>query len=324
MRMRAMRVGIGFGVAGAAATLFAACGGTTGHEGLTAGGPAAADQDATTAPIDAGIVDATVDVTIMYADAARLWGYEDAYLPEAAVSSEASAGGEAGAPPLETLWPVCGCDSQDGPDQGRGTLLLSDGGMPDTTSGFCARPEDDPDAAYSWTGNPACDECLIGAGQVVGVQVGPSQNIPIRIFPPCCSLTARTIDAGANPLPSPAPTGESDWQACARLWTCMTRNGLTVNAPPSSVSDPRGRLFCGAPLSNCLNGAVATGPCAEETFEAFGLAPNAMNTRYIAENAASPSFGPGVLGFAAAPLYIIAGTALLNCAEVCSLSDAGP
>jgi hypothetical protein len=273
--------------------------------------PASTDTDATDASVGdaAAPMDATLDVTLAYADAARLWGYEDASYDSATATTEA--GGPTG-PTLDQIWPLCGCDDTNSPE----STYEFDGGV--ALIGACASVETDPDASFAWTGSTTCDDDLrydhIGSLVQSGKGIGD--------FPPCCALYPRTVDAGATPLQPPAPANTSAWLACAALWTCMVNNGLySISGRAGYDDNPIGAFFCGSDTHTCANGGGAHGPCANETFAAFELANNTMNaTTIVSALGAFKMFEPGDKGYPAAGPYGIANAIWPSDAQLaCSL-----
>ncbi|MCL2450945.1 MAG: hypothetical protein FWD17_18530 [Polyangiaceae bacterium] len=122
-------------------------------------------------------------------------------------------------------------------------------------------------------------------------------------------------------LVAPAPT-ESEWQACAKLWTCMVANGLSDGV--ANDTTPMDRLFCGESMTNCSRGLVeAHGPCAQEVFDAFELNPSPASTTTIMAAVVQSSVAPGQAGFAAEGLFLIANRIGQNCITECAVQDAG-
>jgi hypothetical protein len=226
---------------------FAACGGTTGRDGI-AGNPALFEAGADAA-LDAVSSDATVedasaldagaeyDVTIQYADAARLPHFDGSgmALPDAGDGAT-----EAQAPGAN--WPACACDSVD---------PISQADIP-SDSGTCP--------TFVWTRNRSCDNCARMDG------CGPSQYT----FPPCCDL-GRDPTVASNLSQNPPRPGVLRFELCADLYDCVTRNFHpdTNTLPAQDFSVQIHTVYCGnVTQQDCLSKGP-NGPCKDKVEAAF-------------------------------------------------------
>ncbi len=265
----------------------AACGGTNGREGIPVESADANPEmlDATMGPGDAGLDATTVDVTILYADEGRLPVFE---------AGPDTGGVEAGHP--WDNWPACACDVLD-PDTATGVDSVD--------SGVCAAPDVVGNQAFLWTGSARCEEC------VRNPDFGCSDPIPTGdVFPPCCDLRGK--DGGPDPVAASGPAaGQSEFQLCAALWTCLVDNGALVKAHPYQY------YFCG-PHYDCSQGA--NGPCAKETFDAFQLTDTSRS--YILTNLLIQSIPSIYAGAEAYAVTTCIGN-LCGAQNDCSAGDAG-
>ena len=189
-------------------TALAACGGTTGQ-------PAVIVMDAS---VDVSVPDASAndvfdtgafDVTLLYADAARLSGYE-ASSPSSSDSSVAVNEGDSGsggdgapgdngeadvqveaAPPVWDTWPTCACDTLDD----LANTVVDD-------SGTCS--------TATYTQNASCDYGIRYEGPACDTQAGYTE------FPPCCGFR----DAGFPGANAVDPTHDKFF-LCGQLFTCI-------------------------------------------------------------------------------------------------------
>jgi hypothetical protein len=236
---RAFVVGAMFSTAATGAA--AACGGTTGREGL----PVSAGQDGSSAPgVDATVSDGpgsadasgldagTFDVLILYADQS---------LPDVGAASDAGTteAGEGGPP-----WD---CPTFIGVR--RNGMPVVPGSPParelpsvyDDAGNIVPAPDGSACATYGWLGSAAIDECGMGFSAA-----------PFSELPPCnwCA------EAGAAVQGKYA--GEQRYFICQQLYDCMVRTHCAEN-PALSVY-----CLCGSETPTaCANDPNPPGPCAE-------------------------------------------------------------
>ena len=295
-----------------------ACGGTTGKEDLPdVGSPYSVDQDATVdaeasdasdggfdqgtpdSGLDAtlgaldGDGDSTFDVTIQYADAARL--------PDVVAVAESGGGMDSAAEtgPVGPTWPACGCDY-----------------VP-TDITLCPVTDDAASCASSqfvWTRSARCDQCARYNCEISN-EIG-NTTPPL---PPCCDIPRTGNIATSGPK-----TGTSRYDLCVDYFSCIVRSCSGGQCTQSSAVS----VLCGdAGTTDCEMGKT-NGPCANEAFAAFEQNPTDPSAITFMINHFTDVTLAGKVGAAGGEvggLYACMVQPVTNagCYELCFSADAG-
>jgi hypothetical protein len=271
----------------------AACGGTSGRETLPSGNPGASTDATLDDAGDGGAADATTGS--VYTGAFDVFiPYADVTLPEASVTS--ASGGEAGStgttasggiPNCPPFIPVKYVQSADGGPPSVQVVTLgpgvkfddelpadwtSDGGVTFAADGSVC-------ATYPWWfGSSTADECI------TNVNSGASGFI-VPVLPPC----SWAADAGSPTQGSGAINGETRYQVCLDLYTCMITTGCHTRFLQQGLSGPglgqyaNDECFCGYvdgspyPLDQADCVTAPQGPCRAQFMAAFELQDTAAN-----------------------------------------------
>jgi hypothetical protein len=201
-------------VVGAGSSLFLACGGTTGQEGLPKDDTSA--MDATVAPdafvepdLDAGLFDVTIT-------------YIDRDLPEVAVVAASDAAAMYPWPNCPPFIPVdgngnpvtLGSDLNQIPSE-----YTSDGGIEPAPDGSAC-------ASYPWLGSLSLDQC------VTSEYAGAAPPLGFYFLPPC-NWAAEAGVATAGP-----GAGLSRYINCINLYQCMVDSGCGLQPSGSCICAP--------------------------------------------------------------------------------------
>jgi hypothetical protein len=303
-------------LAAAGVATLAACGGSTGREGLPISfadatsetGASAPVMDGALDPLDSTVADAgqpatgdtatnpTFDATVEYADAARL--------PDVGAPTEAATAMEAGGPPpVWTTWPACACEQVDLTKFNPQSTLVDSGAIVMDNAAACH--------TQIWTHSADCDNCLRNNGFADSTNVF---GLGVELFPPCCDLAR---DGG---LPSAGPakgTGETQFQLCAELLECL----LSLSSPVSTDA------YCGAGVSSAACGSgMAQGPCKAQ----IEAAEETTAGQEILNDWAQSGTTQGKVGSEGQEAVVLYKSALQSCATEClpssssSSGDASP
>jgi hypothetical protein len=280
-----------------------ACGGTNGREGLpNQGNPPPTDQDGTVvgkdgsqdalsgdaagndATVETG-ADGSFDVTIQYADAARL--------PEVGLGESGGSDASAEAGVVINL-PTCACDY-----------------IPANIA-LCPVPDDGGSCpTHVWTASERCDQCVRYLCEAPG---------SLFSFPPCCDID-RNAKASTGPgKGTPLFALCADVYSCAMQACSQGQCGTTST---SGTTPHLSGIFCGQGVitDDCENTTDPSkgpkGPCRQQIESAFqGLAPNEILLQLTSTVQAKP-FSPG------SEVLALVQCAIANCTQYCFSPDAG-
>jgi hypothetical protein len=241
-----------------------ACGGTTGHEGLSTPGQDASVTDDSTVDLDSG----AFDVAILYADRV---------LPDVAApppAPDAAVAVEAGFP-----WPNCppfiAVDSNGNPIDPSEAFNQIPAAYDDAGLAVPA-PEGSPCAEYPWLGSTTIDSCV--------TQSSAGTTPPPIFFPPCnWCVDAGLASAGSG-------KGQPRFDLCIALYACVANSGCAAQGQGGKT------CLCGSDIPNCS--MDASGPCVGQELAALeypAMSPDVLkNFTNSAPNAAGfPGFCAG-------------------------------
>ncbi len=271
----------------------AACGGTTGREGLT---PTPEPVDATVS-LDAGadaeppLPDAgSFDVTILYADQE---------LPD--VSAPVEAGMMTGpmAPNCPPDFPARGSNIITDPDfyGSASTEVPAEYGA---DGAAIPAPDGSACATYPWLGSLGIDECVasrIGTG-----------DMPVPALPPCNWC----MDAGVATVGPGSGAQRSD--LCMALFSCVLRTGCGDDGNVVSC-------LCGSQKgADCTK---PTGPCANEELAALQTPPGTPYGTFLMSFTNPVTGLTDICGTGVNAFFIAAGGAVSSKPTSCFLTDGG-